>query len=247
VSLLDAELWSDAIQLLEELYNEKQLDRFGLTLAQAYLNVGKLPEARKLLKTLSAAKNEDQGQEHRPSPRLDLLFGVLNFEEGNIDDALDYLRRAEAADNSLPRLHTQLGYVYLRRRRWTDAERAFSQALEMDGDNARACHGLSVALLRTDRYAEAADLALRAVGLQHYFPAAHFQLGLILTRLNWPERAAQAFETGLRMRPNAIVAHRYLSRLYGRLGQDDKARHHREAAASILERSKSFSAELAPA
>jgi tetratricopeptide (TPR) repeat protein len=130
-------------------------------------------------------------------------------------------------------LHNQLGFIYLRCRRWADAERAFRRALEIDGDNARACHGLSVALLRNDRYAEAADLSLRAVGLQHFFPAAHFQLGLILTRLNWPERAAQAFETGLKMRPNSVVAHRYLSRLYARLGQDAKARSHRATATAL--------------
>jgi tetratricopeptide (TPR) repeat protein len=172
-------------------------------------------------------------------------MGVLNFEEGNIDQALAHLHRAETADDRLPRLHNQLGFIYLRCRRWADAERAFNKALQIDGDNARACHGLSVALLRRDRHAEAAELSLRAVGLQHFFPAAHFQLGLILTRLNWPERAAQAFETGLKMRPNSVVAHRYLSRLYGRLGQDAKARSHRAAATNILARSRSAVADRA--
>src|SRR5439155_14926340 len=133
-------------------------------------------------------------------------------------------------DATMPTLHNQLGYVYLRRRLWADAEGAFNIALSIDGDNARACHGLAVALLRLGKAADAAEWALRAIGLQHFFPAAHFQLGLILARLNWPERAAQAFETGLTMRPNAVVAHRYLSRLYLRLGQDDKARFHRTAA-----------------
>ena len=95
------------------------------------------------------------------------------------------------------------------------------------GDNARACHGLSVSLLRQNRPVEAVELSLRAVGLQHYFPAAHFQLGLILARLRWIERAAQAFETGLTMWPGALVAHRYLARLYTRLGLDAKAKIHR--------------------
>jgi Tfp pilus assembly protein PilF len=49
--------------------------------------------------------------------------------------------------------------------------------------------------------------------------------------LNWPERAAQAFEMGLQMRPGVLAAHRYLARIYGRLGQTEKARMHRAAAA----------------
>ena len=119
--------------------------------------------------------------------------------------------------------------MYLKRRHWAEAERAFLKALSIDEDNARACHGLSVSLLRQDRAVEAVELSLRAVGLQHYFPAAHFQLGLILARLRWLERAAQAFETGLTMWPGALVAHRYLARLYTRLGQDAKAKLHRAA------------------
>jgi tetratricopeptide (TPR) repeat protein/arylsulfatase A-like enzyme len=240
ISLLDAGLTAEAISIFEALLNERQEDRFALMLAQAYINVGRLPDARRLLEEMVAKRNrptsesstdpENGDRPRAPLPRIDMVMGILNFEEGRIDEALTHLERAEAADADLPKLHNHLGYVYLRRRRWTEAERAFNKALEIDGDNPQACHGLAVALLRQDRPAEAAELALRAVGLQHFFPAAHFQLGLILARLNWPERAAQAFETGLRMRPGSIIAHRYLSRLYGRLGQTEKAQWHRAEA-----------------
>ncbi len=242
VSLLDADLSADAIPLLETLHQAKPQDRFGLTLAQAYINVRRLSDARDLLKALANSVNDapvDKNGSSNSAPRaarLNFLMGALAFEEGKIDEALAHLNEAEAADEMLPRLHNQLGFIYLRCRRWGEAERAFRKALEIDGDNARACHGLSVALLRSDRYAEAADLSLRAVGLQHFFPAAHFQLGLILTRLNWPERAAQAFETGLKMRPNSVVGHRYLSRLYARLGDDAKARSHRATATALRAR-----------
>jgi tetratricopeptide (TPR) repeat protein len=175
---------------------------------------------------------EDDAETSPTRARTEMLLGALAFEEGHIDQALVHLLEAEKANPRLARLHNQLGEVYLRRRRWSDAERAFRKAVAIDGDNARAFHGLSVALLRQDKAVEAAELALRAVGLKHFFPGAHFQLGKVLTRLNWPERAAQAFETGLTMRPNAAVAHRYLARLYGRLGQGEKARAHRQAIAT---------------
>ena len=171
-----------------------------------------------------------QAPETVPLPRLDMFLGILAAAEGNDEESLQHLRKAETAEPRLPCLHNQIGNIYLRARRWSDAARAFRRALEIDGDYAPSCHGLSVALLREDRAPEAAELALRAVGLQHHYPAAHFQLGAVLARLGWPERAVQAFETGLSMRPGVLVVHRYLARLYGRLGQDEKARWHRSAS-----------------
>jgi tetratricopeptide (TPR) repeat protein len=73
-----------------------------------------------------------------------------------------------------------------------------------------------------------------AVGLWHEFPEAHFQLGALLSRLGWYERAAQAFEISLRMRPGFLLAHRYLSRIYGRIGRSDLADRHREEAARLV-------------
>ncbi|MFL6515643.1 MAG: alkaline phosphatase family protein [Chthoniobacterales bacterium] len=232
VSLLDAGLPNESIPLLESLYQECRDDRFALMLAEACLAAGRLDEARSRLEELLERRSlpneyEDGASSYSRLPKADLLLGTIKFEQGMVDEALIHLKRAEATNATMPTLHSQLGYVYLQRRLWPDAERAFNTALAIDGDNARACHGMAVALLRQDRAADAAEWALRAIGLQHFFPAAHFQLGFILARLNWPERAVQAFEAGLKMRPNAVAAHRYVSRLYARLGQDEKARAHR--------------------
>jgi predicted AlkP superfamily phosphohydrolase/phosphomutase/tetratricopeptide (TPR) repeat protein len=236
VSLLDANLPNQAIPPLESLHQECNDDRFALMLAQAYVAAGRLDQARDRLEALLERRtppndtHADERASHSPLPKADLLLGTIKFEQGQADEALVHLKRAEATNATMPTLHSQLGYIYLHRRLWADAERAFNTALVIDGDNARACHGLAVALLRQNRPADAAEWALRAIGLQHFFPAAHFQLGLILARLNWPERAVEAFEAGLKMRPNAAAAHRYLCRLYARLGQDEKARAHRRLA-----------------
>jgi hypothetical protein len=69
--------------------------------------------------------------------------------------------------------------------------------------------------------------------LQHHYPAAHFQLGAALARLNQPGRAALAFEHGLAMNPSALAAHRYLARLYYRLGEFKKCYDHHEAISKL--------------
>jgi len=164
-----------------------------------------------------------------PRPWADLLMGVIQFEEGDMDAALASLLKAESFDPRLPDLHLRIGEVYLRQRRSDDAERAFQKALEIDGDSPAAHLGLAMVHLRKRRNEEAADQALQAVGLQHFLPMGHFYLGVALARLGHRERAALAFETSLTMLPGLIAAHRWLAALYQQAGGDPgKAARHRE-------------------
>jgi tetratricopeptide (TPR) repeat protein len=129
---------------------------------------------------------------------------------------------------------TYLGRLYLRQRRWSDAERAFRRVLEKDPDSAEAHYGLSVALPRQDKVEPGIDHALIAVGLRHDFPQAHFQLGAILSRRGWYDRAILAFELAIRMQPGFVLAHRYLSKIHTHFGRLEKARYHRETADRLL-------------
>ncbi|HEX8816141.1 MAG TPA: alkaline phosphatase family protein [Terriglobales bacterium] len=167
-------------------------------------------------------------KEQRPKPWADLLMGIIAFEEGNMDAALEWLLKAEQADPRLPDLHLRIGETYLRQKRTNDAERAFVRALEIDGDSPEAHLGLAMALLRQRRNEEAAEQALLAVGLQHFLPMGHFYLGVALARLGHRERAALAFETSLSMLPGLMVAHRWLAALYTCPGGNpEKAARHR--------------------
>jgi len=156
-------------------------------------------------------------------------MGIIQFEEGNMDAALDCLLKAESADPRLPDLHLRIGETYLRQKRTDDAGRAFQRALEIDGDSPEAHLGLAVVRLRQRRNEEGAEQALLAVGLQHFLPLGHFYLGVALARLGHRERAALAFETSLSMLPGLLAAHRWLAALYTQPGGDlEKATRHRE-------------------
>jgi predicted AlkP superfamily phosphohydrolase/phosphomutase/tetratricopeptide (TPR) repeat protein len=165
----------------------------------------------------------------RPRPWADLLMGIIQFEEGDMDAALACLLKAETADPHLPDLHLRIGETYLRQKRIDDADRAFQRALEIDGDSPEAHLGLAVVRLRQRRNEEAAEQALLAVGLQHFLPLGHFYLGIALARLGHRDRAALAFETALSMLPGLLAAHRWLAALYTQPGGDlEKAVRHRE-------------------
>ena len=145
-------------------------------------------------------------------PRTVVLRGLLAWARDDLAGCQSALEEAERLAPDDPTTQTYLGRLYLRRRQWPDAERAFRRALSLGPESAEANYGLSVALPRQgrDRVEPGIEYALRAVGLRHEFPEAHFQLGALLSRLGWYERAVQAFEITLRLRPGFVIAHRYL-------------------------------------
>ena|SRR5579863_1015316 len=172
--------------------------------------------------------SENKDAPRAPRPWADLLMGIIQFEEGDMDAALASLLKAESADPRLPDLHLRIGQTYLRLRRTADAERAFLQALEIDGDSPEAHLGLAIVRLRQRRNEDAAEQALLAVGLQHFLPAGHFHLGVALARLGHRERAVLAFETAASMLPGLIAAHRWIAVLCTQAGGDpEKAARHR--------------------
>ena len=175
--------------------------------------------------------------EKQPNPRpwADLLMGVIHFEEGNMEAALASLLKAEQSDPRLPNLHLRIGETYLRQKRTDDADRAFQQALDIDGDSPEAHLGLAMVRLRQRRNEEAAEQALLAVGLQHFLPLGHFYLGVALARLGHRQRAMLAFETCLSMLPGLVAAHRWLAALHSQPGGDlDKAVRHRSLYAQLM-------------
>jgi tetratricopeptide (TPR) repeat protein len=174
-----------------------------------------------------------------PRPWADLLMGVIHFEEGNMEEALASLLKAEQSDPRLPNLHLRIGETYLRQKRIDDAGRAFQQALDIDGDSPEAHLGLAMVRLRQRRNEEAAEQALVAVGLQHFLPLGHFYLGVALARLGHRQRAMLAFETCLSMLPGLVAAHRWLAALHSQPGGDlDKAIRHRSLYAQLMQQRK---------
>jgi Tfp pilus assembly protein PilF len=170
-------------------------------------------------------------------------MGVIQFEEGKAEEALESLLRAEQSDPHMPDLHMRIGQTYLRLRRLDDAERAFRKALEIDGDSPEAHLGLAMVMLRRRQNEQAVEEALMAVSLQHFLPTGHFYLGVGLARLGHFHRATLAFETAVTEAPGFLNAHRWLIALNSRPGGDPaKAAQHRKLIAQIVERRRSAAA-----
>jgi tetratricopeptide (TPR) repeat protein len=195
----------------------------------------------------SIENRQSKIQNRMPRPWADWLMGVIQFEEGNMDQALESLLRAERSDPSMPDLHVRIGQTYLRLRRVHDAERAFRKALDIDGDSPEAHLGLAAALLRKRQNEDAIEEALIAVSLQHFLPMGHFYLGVSLARLGHFHRATLAFETAIAMVPGFVHAHRWLVAINSQPGGDPaKAAEHRRLIAALIQRRRAMVAGLLP-
>jgi len=234
-SLLDARRPAEALPILEELSAAEPKRMFlSLTLANCYLALGRLPDCRRIVEALVRDKDAGMaalGQEHaRIVPQIDLLMGMICFQEGKTEEALTHLQKVETLQQNIRYLPQELGRVYVKLRKWKDAENAFNRELEIDEDNPGAHYGLGVALLNQRRNEEAAEHFIRAIALAHHMPLAHYHLGLALTRLGQDERAILALETSLRIRPHLLNAHRLLAFLYSER-DPAKAAAHRQMTA----------------
>jgi tetratricopeptide (TPR) repeat protein len=188
-------------------------------------------------KPVQPAASTETSQPATPPPWADWLLGMLQFEEGKAEEALESLLRAEQSDPRMPDLHVRIGQTYLRLRRLEDAERAFRKALDIDGDSPEAHLGLAMVMLRRRQNERAVEEALMAVSLQHFLPMGHFCLGVSLARLGHFHRATLAFETAVTMAPGFLNAHRWLITLNSRPGGDlAKAAQHRKLLQLLVER-----------
>ena len=130
-----------------------------------------------------------------------------------------------------PGLFLQAGDLYMRLRRWHDAQQVYEKALAIDPDNAPAHIGMCQVALRRRKFSVAAHSALEALRRVDHSPLAHFLLGRALEGMKEFERAADAFRASISFNPNFPEAHVRLAALLEKhFGDADSAREHRRLA-----------------
>ena len=228
-SFMHSKKHEEALPILEKLFNENpSIIRYAFRLASCYQALRRNPECRKIIESLRENNVKEM-------PHLDFLEGTLLIRENRPRKALAALKKAEEETTAHPNLHVQVGKAYLMMKKWQDAERAFQNALAIDIDNSEALHGLSISFLRQERYEEAAEEALNAIGLTYHFPQAHYHLGEALYGKGEYQQASEAFGMAAKMTPGNRKAHQWLIKLYeGPLQQPDKAGNHREFIAEKI-------------
>jgi predicted AlkP superfamily phosphohydrolase/phosphomutase/cytochrome c-type biogenesis protein CcmH/NrfG len=181
--------------------------RFLAQMAESYFRGGYFRQAIKLLEaSFQLDKNRNVS--------ILLTWGKALIALGEKEAGMSRLLLVEQQRVAEPGIYVQLGDLYLKIKQFDQALRSFEAALRLDAESAMAWQGLSTIYCRRGENEKVVDAALRAVGLVHRLPKAHFNLGIALARTGNTSRAIVAFETVLQFRPNHYNAHRWLARLY---------------------------------
>jgi tetratricopeptide (TPR) repeat protein len=201
-------------ELLEEYPHE---EGFQLQLACCLLRLGRWGECHDALEALSDGL--------RQSSFVQLIQASVAQGEGRAGDALSLARRVASQPMYDYATANRLGQLFLELKTWDDAERAFQRSLAIMPENAVALDGLAQVSMVRRQFLEAIEHALGAVGLLHFFPAAHFHLAEALCGAGRPVEAIAAYETSLRMGFEPATTHARLAALY-RLRNPGKAEFH---------------------
>jgi predicted AlkP superfamily phosphohydrolase/phosphomutase/tetratricopeptide (TPR) repeat protein len=160
-------------------------------------------------------------------PVIDYLKAQVLTARHKWFDALECLGRVQEAHLARPGLLLQTADLYLRLRRFDEAEQTYVRALQIDPDNPHAHLGMSRMALRRRDYQAAAQFALNCLQRLYQYPMAHFLLGVALTGAGDYERAGQALRVALALNPNFPQAHARMAWLLKhRLGDPEAAAEH---------------------
>jgi tetratricopeptide (TPR) repeat protein len=225
--LLDSGQPGVALPLLEVLHRaHPQNPGFAQALAGAQKQVGLAAEAGETLARLF--------ERLQPGPPLLLLRAELALENQDYAGALSLLQELAGLDPKHSGLHLRLGRTYAGLNRHAEAQREFEAVLQGDPENAHACQGLAHVLLRQRFWDLAAATALKALGLQHNLPLAHFYFALAVERLGHRAVATDALRTAISYAPGFVGARRMLMRLLARdAGNEAEIATQRQALAAL--------------
>jgi tetratricopeptide (TPR) repeat protein len=164
-------------------------------------------------------------------PVVDYLRAQVLTVEKRYAEALATLELVTDAQLARPEPFLQAADLYMRLRRWRDAQQIYEKALAIDPDNASAHIGLCRIALRRRKFGAAAQSALDALQRIYDNPQAHFLLGLALAGMKEYARAAEAFRAAISFNPNFPEAHVRLAALLEKhLNDAERAREHRRLA-----------------
>jgi predicted AlkP superfamily phosphohydrolase/phosphomutase/tetratricopeptide (TPR) repeat protein len=233
-NLLNAGKFAPAIEILERIYAESKVQRYGQRLAFAYLTKRQYRKSKLILDELREQHNQRQDSEDaydklgmEQPMYLDYLEGLILLAMNKPHLSLPKLLKIQEKNPYNYQLALNIAQIFLQRKKYDLAEMQFIRALNIDDSHARAHHGLGLSFLRRGELNAAIEEFLIAIDHDFFFHRAHYHLGEALIRQGLYEDAIQAFEVNLRMAPKNVKSHKWLFEIYSdHLKDESKATIH---------------------
>jgi tetratricopeptide (TPR) repeat protein len=186
-----------------------------LNLALQHHGAGRLPEAE-------AAYRQVLSENPKHAATLHFL-GVIAYQSGKPDAAVELIERALAAKPTLFEAWNNLGAAYRQLGRTADAIASYEKAIAIKPDYAEAHFNLGNALSGTGDTDGAVAAFRRAVEIEPAHAAAHNNLGNALKVQGQLEAAAASYGDAIRAKPDFAEAQNNLGTALLDLGRPEEA------------------------
>ena len=140
-------------------------------------------------------------------PRYRDSLGLLLLDLGQIDQALEQLRKAVELDPRFADGYFHLGVALAERRSWEDAVKSYQTAIGLPTLTVPelAHNSLGMALFNLKRYREAETALRYAINLDAQFQTAYYNLGLVLVGDGRKAEAKAVFREARKLGPDSPV------------------------------------------
>ena len=135
------------------------------------------------------------------------LMGVLVYQKGSHDAAIQYLCQSLTSDPTDASSHCHLGLAYRAAGKLDEAVASYRQALHLKPDYAEAHNNLGFALAAHGKPAEALACYKQALKLEPNLTDAHLNMGSVLAEQGHVQDAIGCFERVLAVQPDSADAH----------------------------------------
>jgi predicted AlkP superfamily phosphohydrolase/phosphomutase/tetratricopeptide (TPR) repeat protein len=242
---MDAQKFDEAADLLQKLFDEQPLVRYGKQLAVCYERLRKAEECRKVIDKVKEVldlryKKAIKIFEEQKDPKYDgkrklnrpLNPARMNYvleisalmAEGKYKDALNAFSEMEKTGDPLTGLHTRKAKCLVELKRYGLAIAELDKEIEHNFDSPESHESKGYCLLQLKKYEKAADSFLTAAGLRFNSPFLHYYLGECFYKLNRYEDALGAYRVALKMNPYLNKARLRIVKIYKEhLNQPEKA------------------------
>ncbi len=214
-----------AIELLQKIFAESKILRYGQRLAFAYLNrkmylkCSDLIEELKEIHRSETKRNKESSdtfdnKEFEEPLYLDYLEGLLLLAMNKPRLALPLLEKVQKKNPNNAQVAICIAKIHTLRKNFEAAEKQYIEALSIDERNTAAHYGLGLTFLRRNRYNDAIDEFLISLEQDFYQANIHYHLGEALAKTELWEDAVSAFSTCIKLAPGTTKAHKWLVEIY---------------------------------
>lgn len=197
----------------------------ALAHAHAHWEAGQADQAERLCQQVLAIWPGQADASH--------LMGLMAHAYGNLDLAIDHLRRACQAPRVSAIYLSNLAEMCRQKGLLAEAEQAGRRAVAMDNALVAGWNNLGIVLQEAGKLEESLSCLEQVVALQPEYAEAQNNLGNTFKRLGRLDRARACYEKALALAPNYAEALSNLANLMTDLGQLDQALAYARQAISI--------------